>query len=359
MEFKDEEEYLLLGFKDPVEQKFFNKPNLFFKIVNLHTKTPYIQIGNHVFRAKVDEESLGTSLIFEEQDELAPPNIYDKETHINLKYIAKTCRFLALQWCKIPDEVPEIQPSELIELEFRHSYDTVMKQLEDGHLDINDIIKKPEGEGIHLTKLTKTLRRKRMFQNHPQYRLHLMTLQKLKEEQADTSKTQLPETENEESYSLLKDMVHKQSCDPEYYNILKGDEFNNDKEFKILKEIYLKSFDYEKFASNVSKSSMWEYVDLQGSIDDGIIEMKDKLNADDKKKLFDMGNFDNFTLDLKIIVLSDYLKGQKEIMKNKSKLELLEEDEYGRTIKKRYKMVKSLVKDLKYNLFVRSLNTVK
>lgn len=50
--YNETEMYVYVDFGDKLDQQFFNKTNFEFNIANLHKKTPFVQIGNHVFKGK-------------------------------------------------------------------------------------------------------------------------------------------------------------------------------------------------------------------------------------------------------------------------------------------------------------------
>lgn len=45
----DKEIYLFLDLNDKLDQNFFQKVDIFFKMVNINTDYPLVQVGNFVF----------------------------------------------------------------------------------------------------------------------------------------------------------------------------------------------------------------------------------------------------------------------------------------------------------------------
>ncbi|KRT79942.1 hypothetical protein AMK59_6723 [Oryctes borbonicus] len=302
-------------------------------------------IKTHIRHTKPD-------VFMEDKNHEPNDNVFVKETLIHLKYVAKTTKILQLKWRKMPTNVVHTDNKEYFDLKFPESYNEVLKKLEEGALDIKDIIhdsnekittndaqnKNKEAKGYHLE----------IDSNHSIY-------QSEKVENADKHLNDMSK------YKLLKklaQMPEKQKEMQKVYEINKENlaTIKDACNFPVLNQLFLQ--DIISKGSNIIKDEgdLNKYVDVQKSVEDGIIlKLENGILTKEQKALLLSGkNFDNFTVPFKLVYLTEQLLEYKRKWKTKNVEELREVDEFGRTFEDRYRLLKQITKQIWYYTYLNS-----
>ncbi|XP_017782480.1 PREDICTED: uncharacterized protein LOC108566885 [Nicrophorus vespilloides] len=357
-----EEQYIMLDFQDKIEQSFFANPNMFFKMAKLDTSKPYVQISDQVFSGKYEDAYFGTNLFFKEEDQAnaASSSMYYKKTPINLKCIGKTTKVLSLTWQEVPvEELVNVSKDDLRDIVFKESYEKVLDKIQNGSLNIEENLVEKDIKvdmivSKHIIKEAKLKKKNSQQLDHNLPVIPELNLQETVEEVCEDAME--TDTLNRTGYNVLKNSVVYPIREPEY--CLKDiTALNNYNDFMILKQLHLRRLDYSKISLSMGQN-IEKYVDVKASIEDGIIGMKPvkELTENDKVALFGLDNFPNLSVPMQLTLLVEHLKLEKKHLKTLSNDQRNVKDEFGRTPKRRYRLLKSFVKDLEYYLFIRMKN---
>lgn len=354
--------YVYLDINEKIEQDFFKSPGLFFKIVNLHKKKPLVQLGSFLFHG-VYEDTVGTKVFLKETEEHDDDsNGFAKKTPIKLQYLTKTFKCINLKYLKISEEISQVEPNDLLVLNLQQDYKETLRKYKENALNIAELVIGSVGE-IEANEKKKNLPKKTGNNETDEQVLEKSTANKTHFQQASTTiKPAKSKTKNNTNdvFQLLNDAIKipaKQMKHPEKTLEGKQIEPKNSKNFLILKQLYLQSLTYKDVYHKVNVEDINEYVDIKSSMDEGIIESRDidgmKLTEDEKNKLISMQNIHNLCVPLQLTFLIEQLRLEKENISLLSDDEKEVIDDYGRTPKERYRLLKTFAKDVWYQLFVR------
>lgn len=339
MDFVEEELLLCLNFDDKIDQNFFIRPKIFFNAVNLDSQRPLIQIDRHVFQGSY-EDCNGTNIFLEEIPEpRSVDKVFQAPTPMHLEFLNSSAKTLNLKWINVPEEVQPLEESECIDIRFLEDYQTVLDKIENGTLDIQDAIVKTQAEKP--SKVVKVLTEE-------------CVLEAEKPEELATEEKVVKETVA--SRDLLKRLIEPKTTQENPCEVLQDNLFNieNCDHFSILKQLYGNHLNKDNsfvkdITSNLAKADIFKLVDINKSIECGVVTEYD-LSDEAKQALFNIKNFDNLSLPVKFIVLMDYLSDCKKQLQKLSEDSLKVVDEFNRTPKQRYKLLKSLARDIEYIL---------
>lgn len=348
MEYHEEELLVCLNFDDKIDQHFFKKPNIFFNAINLDTQRPLIQIDRHVFQGSY-EDCMGTNVFLEEISEpRSVDRVFQTQTPMHLEYLNSSAKILNLKWINVPEEVKTLKTAECVNVRFLEDYQTVLDKIENGSLDIQDAITRMQSPNIA---------NKVPSEDSGQMQNNVETS---KDEMFQTIEVKEEPIPNQDLLRRLIQPASKKddesSCEIVADHLF---DIENCESFSILKQLYLNHLKKESIVLNdltlnLANAKIFNLVNVQKSIDDGIIaqsKVNDEMSEADKQALFSIRNFDNLSLPVKFVILTEYLSECKKQLQKLSEDDLNVVDKFNRTPKQRYKLLKSLARDIEYILF--------
>lgn len=304
------------------------------------------------------EECLGTNIYYEEVDQNIEKemNAFKQEAPISLSYFNKSNKVLKLQPCKLPDTL-HIPDSENVDLKFREDYQTVMRKMKEGSLNIEDLIENDnESKNMEVVEPVKA--------NLPEVKTNLsknstsiIDISACEKDAKDIHAHQSIAIKVKEGLQHVKELIktpmRSKKIAEETEEITNIERINYS--YSVLKQLYLQNMHYQDLPMNITDTKLHLYVDIERSIDKGVVNKSNfqRLTDDEKNKLISLDNIENLAPPLQLALLINQLKEEKKVIGSMSPEELRIVDEYGRTPKERYKILKYLAKDVWYHIFVR------
>lgn len=363
----EKEIYLHLDFNGKLDPSTFTRKDLCFKIVNLHKKNPLVLIDNYIFEGKSCisaehnskakyfyagkyEDCLGTNIYFEEVQANADKqedNPFNFQAPVSLNYLVKSNKILSLQLCKLPD-ILHVSEGENVNLRFNHDYKTVLKKMKERCLNIEDIIEPTES--IDFNNELQAL--KSVIQN-PETQETKAQMQIVVQE-SSLEKQDIPE-KSLDDLQALKKIIKEPMRTKQEFDVVETGTYPRTESYNytFLKQLYLQSINYKDISLNIDESKLHLYVDIENSMKNGVINKSNfqKMTDDEKNRLISLENIENLSVPLQYTLLVNQLKEEKAVLQRMSSEELQQRDEYGRTPKERYRILKYLAKDLWYHIF--------
>lgn len=254
---------------------------------------------------------------------------------------------MQLKWRKLPTNVVRIDNKECVDLKFTESYNAILEKFENGALDMQDIIYDySRDKPVEATCETENKDDKEMeVDEQLSIKDTIMKVENMGESMKNTSGL--------DKYTLLKNLAQmpvKQKEKQKLYPINKEQlaKAENVDNFPVLSQLFLQGVTFKSDKSMLDECDFNKYVDINKSIEDGIIvKVGDEgLTIEQKTSLLNVNNFDNFTLPMKLAYLTEQLEEYKRIRQTKNAAELRDVDEYGRNFKERYRLLKRLTKQM-------------
>lgn len=131
----------------------------------------------------------------------------------------------------------------------------------------------------------------------------------------------------------------------------------------VLKQLYLQSLSYKEVETRIDLSNIENHVDIENSIRERVLKPREELliskdsnlllSEEERNSVISLDNFHNLSLPLQLALLVSQLKVEKEHLTTLSSEEMCLVDEYGRTARDRYRILKSFAKDLWYMMFLK------
>ncbi|KAI4457475.1 transcription initiation factor iiic tfiiic polypeptide 6-related [Holotrichia oblita] len=341
----DKEIYLFLDLNDKLDQNFFQKSDIFFKMVNINSDYPLVQVGNFVFEGRY-EDFLGTKVFFmEDKNHVPSDNVFVREALIHLKYVTKTAKIMQLKWRKLPTNVVSVDSKECLDLQFKESYNEVLEKFEKGALDIKDIIYDLKNQ------------ESAMLVNSSNEKSETKDVINVENANQVDNNHKDEETENDK-YKILRNLAQTPVKQKEIQKVYEVNKENlaqpgNVENFAVLHQLFLQNVTLKKVNIIENEGDFNKYVDIEKSIKDGVIYKSENGEITDEQKILLLAesNFDNFTLPMKLAYLTEQLEEYKRIRNMKRAAILQEVDEFGRTFKDRYKLLKTITREIWYYVY--------
>lgn len=309
------------------------------------------------------EDHLGTKLFFIEEETNKLDNAFAKATPIHLKYLCKCAKILKLKWQKVTSCASNVTKEDHLNIHFNESYNEVLKKLEKGQLNLQDITSEksldPSKNNIHTSKSELEVREKSApTQSNIKIETETLNTPKIKSKIPCSAEDNTDGRDTcQTNYQILKDLMQTPLPKPEDLKMPEADyvssEISNLNNFVKLQELFLSNLSLADFPKEFETNDFNLYVDVRQSIEDGIISSTDanNLTLQQKEALLSCKNFDNFSVPMKLTFLIEQLKKQKYLLSTMCESELSQVDEYGRNAKDRYKLLKYLTKNMWYYVY--------
>lgn len=282
----------------------------------------------------------------EDKNHVPSDNVFVREALIHLKYVTKTAKIMQLKWRKLPTNVVSVDSKECLDLQFKESYNEVLEKLEKGALDIKDIIY----DSKHIQSVVPIIPSK----NEKSEVKHVLTVETVK--QVDNNFKD-EEIENDK-YKILRNLAQtpvKQKEMQKVYEVNKEHlaQPENVSNFAVLRQLFLQNVKVKEVNVLEIESEFNKYVNVEKSIKDGVICKSENGDITNEQKilLLSENNFDNFRLPMKLAYLTEQLEEYKRIRNIKRAAMLQEVDEFGRTFKDRYKLLKTITREIWYYVY--------
>lgn len=253
----------------------------------------------------------------------------------------------------MPEQIVSVDPTQQTDLDLSEDYQSVLKKLKNRTLNIEDIIKHdtadapPKIENVSNSfeslDSTDNIVEKKSVNN--------IEAPVVTEVKCASTNGQLGKLRNL-SKTPLKGMPSDGKMEIDH--ILSK---NSTKNFLILKQMYLQNLSYKDINFEIDIEHIEEHIDIEKSISDGVVNKSYNLSENDLNKLVSMQNFNNLSVLLQLAFLKEQLKLTKQKLLEMTKEESKILDEYGRTAKDKYRMLKTFAKDLWYLLFLKYSET--
>lgn len=299
---------------------------------------------------------MGTNIYYEEIDQNVDKeaNAFKQQAPISLKYLNKSNKILKLQPCKLPDTL-YIPESENVDLKFNEEYQTVMRKMKEGCLNIEDLIEKNnESKPMDIAQSVA------ITQDVPEVKENLastesasvLPIASLEDATASTTDSLNVNHDLEFIKELIKKPMRSENVDEEV-EIANVNRENYT--YSVLKQLYLQNLHYKDLPLNILDAKLHLYVDIENSVKKGVVNKSNfqRLTDEEKNKLISLDNIENLAPPLQLALLVNQLNEQKKLLANMSADDLKVLDDYERTPKERYRILKYLAKDVWYHIFTR------
>ena len=299
----------------------------------------------------------------EEEETNKSDKAFVKSTPIHLKYLCKCTKILKLKWQKVTSCASNITNEDYLNIHFNENYNEVLKKLEKGQLNLQDIASETSPDLPKNNAHTLKCKLERSERDTPTESNTEIKTETLNAPKITNKFLCLAEDDNKDrntcqtKYEILKDLVRAPIPKTEDLKIPKEDyvlsEISNLNNFVVLQELFLSNLSLVSLPIEIDTTDFNLYVDVTQSIKDGIISSTNvnNLTLQQKEALLNCKNFDNFSTPMKLTFLMEQLKRQKYLISTMSECELSQVDEYGRNAKDRYKLLKYLTKNMWYYVY--------
>ncbi|KAG5894082.1 hypothetical protein JTB14_003939 [Gonioctena quinquepunctata] len=293
------------------------KKDVFIRIANLHKKDPFVQVNDSVYKGTLDH-AMGTNLYFDTVlNSSRQIDNFDKKGSIKFDFISRNTKIINLKQVKVPPKKVKL-PKEIKNIEFNLDvdYNTLLKKFADRTLGIEDIIViNAEVKSSHME-----------IEHEISTNEHVLD-------------ALVPSTILEEKYNKLQALARKPMRIETFPEIMEecDQKYKKSHEFDSLKRQIMKKNDYfreEPLLEEIESISSSKYVDIDRCVLYGILkkssEYPRELTEEEKVAVLTLSNFDNLSLVARLYVLKNQVDNLERDLENKSKSELLIEDEFGR-----------------------------
>ncbi|KAK4883459.1 hypothetical protein RN001_006778 [Aquatica leii] len=369
-DFEEKEVYVLLDFENKDMTKLLKQPSTYFRMLNLNENKPIIEVAEDVFEG-VYEDAPGTNIFFEEVEDERKSNLFEGETPISLKYFLKQSKMLKLKHIGTKPKLV-INPSSIdsVNIDITDDYRTLLDKHKNGTLNIDDYV--VENACLVCSDID--------VDDDDDCKDDVSEVLSTDDERKEKSKTELASlpdrvTSIPEWYSSVKENT-KFSNNPTYSKYLKlqnlaeqpskhkveTEEVTNGeveqtlhtsakKDFIIWKDMMMRVVERQPINLDVNRHNLEDFVDIQKSIQLGIIGNSNKIpriyTKHEKQKLLSFKNFISLTPLMKLIILQDCLQYEKSEIENMNEEQMEEKGEDGLCANDRVKLLSEFKEELK------------
>ncbi|XP_050308152.1 uncharacterized protein LOC126744684 [Anthonomus grandis grandis] len=341
------------GNSDPIREKVlyldFNsklpkhllKNEIFVRLANLNDEHPVVQVNDMIFEGSYDY-CLGTNMFLEKSTE--PPAEDDfpfpEKAPFKFKLTECTPKILNLKEMKLPTSIEQLFIAKSnVQYNWSYDYKELLKQFENGTLDLNDLVKKDD-QGEEKLVAHKTIEPDEENKaEKPEEDCPKETIESIMDI-SDLSKVDVPEQvltdDLKREYEKLQLLartpvrraipVEEAPCDPQ---------FRKEYDYKSIECKILKPplFSYLKHAK---KSTHFEdCINLDRCVTLGLLSPSKShprvLTEEEKTKLMRIENFENLDLTARYSVISMYIEELELHISRNTPEQNAAKDEFGRS----------------------------
>lgn len=344
---------------------------------------PPIVLTNHTVLGRYDY-SIGTNIFFEDGDhETVKKSPFEKETPINLQYVAKETKVLRMtKLCaKMPLINDVLEPKQMKRFVPKEGYKDILNKWSKGLLNVDNYFvnldtivehkKEVAEQSITVTENKGNLNQDTQSDAKDKPQLDSKTLQIKKDQTNDCVKKEMAnivpriisKDAIQEKYNQLQ-QLSKQPLKsklgieiPHFEQV----HMSKNKSRHVIKNTLLHDTELEEINLRVRDDTIEDFVNIPNSIQDGVISSithTHNLGNKDKVNVLSPSNFKNFTPFMKLIVLKDFLKSEEEEVSKMCEEELQEEDEYGWNPRERCELLQSLIEELQFFIEARMSSAI-
>ncbi|XP_018331347.1 uncharacterized protein LOC108741156 [Agrilus planipennis] len=365
MEYEEKEIYLFLDFKGVLPPTTFKRNKMFFKMINLDSDTPLVQLDDVLYKGKYSD-TIGTNVFFEEVEEDGREAL-DKPTPIRLKHLLNQTKLLEMERVKLPDNMLPTDENNCVKVKFDCDYKLVLDKISNGSFRIEDYVVEnvhSESEDEESATVENKIISIHSNDDTPKQinlasQANEITRSPAQNKPTEASNATITDSsvvkhkeieqiyikEEESSYNQSLNALRRAAQEPlhiqqkhEMIQISPDLKFNVNLLPYAAIDLLLQNMSLEEITLKTNMDSFYGFFDSKSIIKHGALKPFHKIS--EINELLNINNFENLGIIGKLCVLMQYLRAEEQHLKEMPKEELLKVDSFGYTLLQRHELLK-------------------